>query len=152
MSKIYIAGPFSKPEEREALKKMIDIVGKRYGFTDMYIPMEYKVPGDFQKLDGTWNLSNSEWARKVYENDIKQLNNAEVVFALYVGHYCSSGTIWEMGYANGKGIPVYAYIPEWAHGEDVSLMCMNSFSGYIDDNGYTHKFNEEDLGKFNQKQ
>lgn len=151
MSKIYIAGPFSKPEEREALKHMIDVVAKRYGYNDLYIPMEYKVPGDFQKLDGTWNLSNQEWARKVYENDIKHLSESEIVFALYVGHYCSSGTIWEMGYANGKDIPVYAYIPEWAKNEDVSLMCMNSFRGYIDGNGTIHKFTDEDLAKFNQK-
>ena len=120
--KVYIAGPFSKPEEREALKQMIGIVSTRYSHSDIYIPMEYKVPGDFQKLDGTWNLSNQEWARKVYENDINQLNKSEIVFALYVGHYCSSGTIWEAGYANGKGIPVIAYIPEWAKGEDVSLI------------------------------
>jgi nucleoside 2-deoxyribosyltransferase len=151
MSKIYIAGPFSKPEERESLKKMIDIVSTRYYRLDLYIPMEYKVPGDFQKLDGTWNLSNQEWARKVYENDVKHLDEAEAVFAMYVGHYCSSGTIWEVGYANGKGIPVYAYIPEWAKGENVSLMVMNSFKGYIDDNGYIHRFTDEDLAQFNQK-
>lgn len=151
MSRVYIAGPFSKPEERESLKHMIAIAEKTYGASELYIPMDYKVPGDWQKLDGTWNLSNHEWARKVYENDLKHLDEAEVVIAMYVGHYCSSGTIWEMGYANGKGIPVYAYIPEWAKGEDVSLMCMNSFRGYIDENGFIHKFTEEDLEQFNQK-
>lgn len=151
MSKVYIAGPFSKPEERESLKHMIEIVEKRYNRKNIYIPMEFKVPGDWQKLDGTWNLSNQEWARKVYENDIKHLNECEVVIAMYVGHYCSSGTIWEMGYANGKGIPVIAYIPDWAKGENVSLMCMNSFSGYIDEDGFIHEFTEEDLAQFNQK-
>ena len=151
MSRVYIAGPFSKPEERESLKHMIEIAEKRFGANNLYIPMEYKVPGDFQKLDGTWNLSNHEWARKVYENDVKHLNEAEIVIAMYVGHYCSSGTIWEIGYANGKGIPVYAYIPDWAKCGDVSLMCMNSFSGYIDENGFTYKFTDNDLEQFNQK-
>lgn len=151
MSKVYIAGPFSKPEERNALKHMIEIAEKRFGAVNLYIPMDYKVPGDWQKLDGTWNLSNCEWARKVYENDVKELNKAEVVIAMYVGHYCSSGTIWEIGYANGKGISVYAYIPEWAKGENVSLMCMNSFAGYIDEDGYIHNFTDEYLSKFNQK-
>jgi nucleoside 2-deoxyribosyltransferase len=68
--RIYIAGPFSHPEEREALQHMIELVKKRYPDANLYIPMEYKVPGDFQKLDGTWNLANHEWAKKVYESDI----------------------------------------------------------------------------------
>ena len=64
MSKVYIAGPFSKPRTRKALQKIIDIASKRYGRAELYVPMEYKVPGDFQKLDGTWNLTNAEWAKK----------------------------------------------------------------------------------------
>lgn len=151
MSKIYIAGPFSKFRERRSLKHMIEIVAKRYNHSDLYIPMEYKVPGDFQKLDGTWNLANHEWAKKVYESDIKHLNEAEMVFVMYIGHYCSSGTVWEMGYAKGKKIPVIAYIPEYAKSKDMSLMVLNSFDGYIDEGGFIHEFTEEELSKFNQK-
>ena len=151
MSKVYIAGPFSKPRTRKALLKMIDIASKHYGRSELYVPMEYKVPGDFQKLDGTWNLTNTEWAKKVYENDIKHLNEAEVVIALNAGLYRTAGTIWEVGYAKGKGIPVFAYTPGWAKKNDMSLMLMNSYDGYIDDNGYIHKFTEEILSQFNQK-
>ena len=59
MSKVYIAGPFSKPRTRKALQKMIDIAAERYGRNELYVPMEYKVPGDFQKLDGTWKKTES---------------------------------------------------------------------------------------------
>jgi len=112
--------------------------------------MNYKVSEDFQKLDGTWNLPNNIWAKKVYESDIKNLNKSDLVFAMYVGHYHSSGTVWEIGYACGKEIPVIAYIPEWVEG-DMSLMVMNSFSGYIGEDFNVHKFTEEELLKFNQK-
>lgn len=148
--RIYIAGPFSHPEEREALHHMIELVKKRYPDANLYIPMEYKVPGDFQKLDGTWNLANHEWAKKVYESDIYHLDTASMVFALYVGHYCSSGTIWEVGYAKGKGIPVIAYIPEYVTG-DVSLMVMNGFNNYLGEDGNIYPITEEFLSKFNQK-
>ena len=151
MNRVYIAGPFSKPRTRKALLKMIDIAAKRYGRVDLYIPMEYKVPGDFQKLDGTWNLSNAEWAKRVYENDIQHLDNAEVVIALNVGLYRTAGTVWEVGYAKGKGISVFAYTPTWAMKNDMSLMLMNSYDGYIDEKGIIHKFTEEELNKFNQK-
>lgn len=148
--RIYIAGPFSKPEEREALEHMISIVKERFSDVNLYIPMEYKVPGDFQKLDGTWNLANHEWAKKVYESDLHHLDTANFVIALYVGHYCSSGTIWEVGYAKGKGIPVIAYIPEWVKG-DVSLMVMNGFDSYLSEDGHIYPITEEFLNKFNQK-
>ena len=148
---IYIAGPFSKPEEKEILKHMIDIVKMKYQDVNFYIPMEFTVPGDYQKPDGTWNLPNEEWARKVYESDLKHLNEADVVFALYIGHYCSSGTVWEIGYANGKNIPVIAYIPEKAKGDNMSLMVLNSFSGFIEESGEIKDFTVEELKKFNQK-
>lgn len=148
--RIYIAGPFSHPEEKESLQHMIELVKKRYPDANFYIPMEFKVPGDFQKEDGTWYLSNHEWAKKVYESDIKHLDTASMVIALYVGHYCSSGTIWEVGYAKGKGIPVIAYIPEWVKG-DVSLMVMNGFSKYLGEDGNIYSITEEFLSKFNQK-
>ena len=148
--RIYIAGPFSHQEERESLKHMIELVKKRYPEANFYIPMEYKVPEDFQKEDGTWNLPNYKWAKRVYESDIKHLDTASIVIALYVGHYCSSGTVWEIGYARGKGIPVIAYIPECVKG-DVSLMVMNGFSSYIGEDGDLHPITEEFLSKFNQK-
>lgn len=148
--RVYIAGPFSHPEEKESLQHMIELIKKKYPEVNYYIPMEFKVEGDFQKPDGTWNLPNEEWAKKVYESDIKHLNTANVVIALYVGHYCSSGTIWEIGYACGKGIPVIAYIPEWVKG-DVSLMVMNGFNYYLGEDGNIYPITKEFLNKFNQK-
>lgn len=147
---IYIAGPFSHDNERESLKHMIALVRKRYPDAILYIPMEYKVPEDFQKIDGTWNLPNEEWARKVYESDIEHLNKADLVFVLYIGHYCSSGSIWEVGYACGKGIPVIAYIPEWVKG-DMSLMVMNGLDKYMTEDSILCPVTPEYLSKFNQK-
>lgn len=147
---IYIAGPFSNELERKSLLEMISIVKTRFGDQNIYIPMDYKVPGDFQKLDGTWNLDNYTWAQRVFQADIENLNKADIVFALYTGHYCSSGSIWEIGYACGKGIPVIIYIPDWVKG-DVSLMVMNGVKNRLHKDGTITSFTEENLKQYNQK-
>lgn len=143
---IYIAGPI---KEKELIQEMIEVVKKRYPDANLYIPMDYKVPGDFQKLDGTWNLPNHEWAKKVFESDINHLKNSDLIFSLYTGYYHTSGTIWEIGYACGLNIPVIAYIPYFV--KDVSLMVMNSFSNYITNDGVINSITDEFLSKFNQK-
>lgn len=147
---IYIAGPFSHENERQALQEMILIIKSRFSTDDIYVPMEYKVPGDFQKLDGTWNLENHEWAKQVFKSDIEHLNRATIVFALYTGHYCSSGSIWEIGYACGKDIPVVAYIPDWVKG-DMSLMVMNGFKGRLLKDGTIIPFTVDEFKKYNLK-
>lgn len=147
---IYICGSFSNSTLRKHLNHMIELVRKRFSDVNMYIPMEYKVPGDFQKLDGTWNLSNYEWAKKVYESDLEHLNNADLVVALYTSHICSSGTTWEIGYACGKEIPVIAYIPDESN-RDMSLMVMNGFKSRITEDGTIVSIDKDFLSQFNQK-
>lgn len=147
---IYIAGPFSTEQERASLEKMITLVRKRYPLEDLYIPMDFKVEGDFQKLDGTWNLPNHEWAKKVYEADVEHLLSSRMVFAMYCGRIHSSGSIWEIGYACGKEIPVILYIPKWASNE-MSLMVLNGVYGYIDENSMIYPFTPKLLKSFNQK-
>lgn len=151
--KIYIAGPFSKPEEREALKHMIEIVKTRFPYAELYIPMEYKVPGDFQHEDGTWHLPNIEWAKAVYTNDIKELEQADMVIAMYGGHYCTSGTVWEIGYASGLGgKDVFIYIPHYCReGSDLSLMVTMGADGVLQDDGNIEFWTKKVFEKYNLK-
>ena len=160
--KIYIAGSFATSQERASLEEMIAAVKDEFKdrYFDLYIPMEFKVEGDFQNEDGTWNLPNHVWAKKVYENDLKELDSSNIVIAMYSGHRGSTGTPWEIGYACGKGITVLVYIPEWAETNDMSLMIINSVRGrfYLkprEDNGMCGRrveWRHADFGsQFNQK-
>ena len=139
--KIYIAGPFSHPEEREALKHMIELIRHSYSSAELYIPMEYKVEGDFLKEDGNWNLPNHVWAKAVYENDLKELKEADLVVAMYGRHYCSSGTVWEIGFVAGLNAydrvkPLILYIPPYCEkGSDLSLMVTMGADGILQENG-----------------
>jgi nucleoside 2-deoxyribosyltransferase len=93
--RIYIAGPFSTERERESLNKMISLIRGNFPNSKLYIPMEFKVPGESQKPDGSWNLENYDWARQVYLNDLKHIEEATKVFAMYTGRNATTGTAWD---------------------------------------------------------
>lgn len=152
MAKVYIAGPFSTEQEKESLKKMIELVKKNFPDYSLYIPMEYKVEGDFQKEDGTWNLPNHEWARKVYFEDVKNLKSSTCVVAMYLGRQQSStGTAWELGLASAYGIDTILYIPEWAKKNTMSLMVLNGVLGYMEEDGTLRYVKEDTWKDFDQK-
>lgn len=95
--KVYLAGPFWSKEERENVEKVRDFL--RSHNIEVFVPMEHFVSnGEL--------LPNDRWAREVFRMDLNGLNGCNLVLALYYGHYSDTGTAWEMGYAEGIGIPV----------------------------------------------
>ena len=156
--RLYIAGPFSTPDEKKELTRMIDALkqecegAKSFDMDiELYIPMEFSVEDDFQKEDGTWNLPNQEWARQVYDNDIKELKKCDAMVCMYTGHRGTTGTAFESGYAKALGKPIIGYIPEFAKNENMSLMILNSIDHVMYENGMFEMFKMVDRGKFNQK-
>jgi len=143
--KIYVAGPFFNNQERISLRDMIDYIG--YNFpkdAELFIPMEHEIPGGME-------MPNPVWAKKVFDMDVQAIKDSDMVIAMYTGHYSDTGTVWEMGFAKALGKPVIGYIPMWAQTEDVSLMVMNGFDGYMDVSGKITTFSEEILNHYNQK-
>lgn len=101
LTKIYVAGPFFKPGERERLEQLRKLF-KEDSFFDNYelfFPMDHFIPNGE-------NMSNWEWAKAVFEMDTNALLDADIVVAVYDKHYSDSGTAWELGYAYALGIPV----------------------------------------------
>ena len=94
---IYLASPFFTKRQ----KKIVQFVARKLrnqGYK-IFVPMEHKIS------DGD-KISNNEWAKKVFDLDVKAINESSVVFALYWGFDSDSGTSWEMGYAYGIHKPV----------------------------------------------
>lgn len=149
---IYIAGTFSSPEDRKSLTELINLVRHKYPEADVFVPMEHKVEGDYQLPDGSWFLSNEVWAHRVFTMDLDAINKADIVFAMYTGHKSTTGTSWEMGYAYAAGKPIIGYIPSWAEEHNMSLMIINSLSGYVNkDVDIVWSVDEEFRKKYNQK-
>lgn len=94
MTKIYLAGPFFKEKEREFIEKVAEIFRSRGD--EVYVPMEHKI-------ENGENLPNYEWARKVFEQDVKAIDECDTVIAIYSSLYSDTGTAWECGYAYAKG-------------------------------------------------
>lgn len=113
MSKIYLASPFFTKYERKKVQTVASSL-RKIGH-EVYVPMEHTI-------ENAWELPNHKWARKVFEEDIKAIQEADEVYCIYYGLYSDSGTAWECGYAYAFGKPV-RLIDE--SNKKVSLMVVN---------------------------
>ena len=111
--KVYVACPMN-PTYRESEQRVVTALRLR-GY-NVYFPAEFKVPD-------AWSLPNPEWGKAVYDNDIEELNMANVVVLLYYGQETATGSIWEAGYACAKGKKVI--LVEMLGGIKDSLMIFN---------------------------
>jgi len=78
-------------------------------------------------------MSNADWGKAVFEEDIKAIRECDQVVCIYYGLYSDSGTAWECGFAYGIDKPVILYdaagdevvgAPELAVGRDVILFAV----------------------------
>lgn len=111
--KIYLASPLFTEYERKRVQGVASIL--RDAGHEVYVPMEHKI-------ENAWEMLNSEWAKKVFEEDVKAIQECDKVYCIYYGLYSDSGTAWECGYAYALGKPVHL-IDE--ANEEVSLMMVN---------------------------
>lgn len=108
--KIYLASPlFTEYEKQEVTQVAASL--RSIGH-EVYVPMEHQI-------ENAWDYSNSEWARMVFEEDVKAIQECDEVWCIYYGLYSDSGTAWECGFAYGIGKPVHLIDRS---GTEVSLM------------------------------
>lgn len=97
--KIYLAGPCSA-ENRTLLVNIAKEL-RGYDFT-VYAPYELQIPN-------AWDLTQEEWAEKVFNADVEAIDNADIVVVISLGRESTAGTNWEQGYAYAKGKRVLVY-------------------------------------------
>lgn len=133
----YLASPFFSHEERQKYHRIISLLRDQLGY-ELYVPMEHTI-------ENAWNLPNHTWAKAVFEEDIRAIDEAEVVIVVNFGMYSDSGTAWEAGYAYAKGKTVVnMLVGEGA--EDYSLMMINGCHQVVWEN-----MREVSLGGITQK-
>lgn len=140
--KIYLASPLFNVQQKARINKVVQTL--RSAGHEVYSPMEHEIPN-------AWNMPNHEWAQAVYEEDVKNLNKADTVVAIYEGMDSDTGTAWEIGYAVALKKKVYVIIEDASKIQ--SLMVVNgadavfhSIGEFID----VFKFNDNfhDCNKF----
>lgn len=92
--KIYLASPFFNINEILMYESAIE--GLRARGYDVYVPREHTIKG-------AWEMPNKTWAGYVFDEDIRAINESEVVIVMNFGMYSDSGTAWEAGYAMAAG-------------------------------------------------
>lgn len=117
--KAYLAAPFFKEDELEVYHKVISFLREVEDY-DLYVPMEHTIPN-------AWDMSNAEWAKAVFEEDVKAIDEAAYVFVINFGMYSDSGTAWEAGYAYAKGKIVINLVKDT--NSTYSLMMLNGCDG-----------------------
>lgn len=121
--KIYLAG--SCGSDRRTHMVEIGKALRKIGF-EVYCPFELQIPN-------AWDMSQEEWATKVFVADIQAIDSSDVVVIISPGRVSTAGTNWEQGYAYGKNkrVIVFQYTEE-----TTSLMTYcgcQSFIGLKDD-------------------
>lgn len=96
--RFYIASPLFTNEEKTRIIEVSTYL-RSLGY-EVYSPMEHNIPN-------AWNLSNSKWAKSVFDEDVKELDKSDKVIVIYDGLYSDTGTAWEVGYAYARGNEIY---------------------------------------------
>lgn len=120
-TKIYLAGPFFKPGEKERIEKVRKLFKDDPFFNDydVFYPMDHTIPNGK-------NLSNWEWGEAVFKMDTDALEKADILVAIYDKHYSDSGTAWEIGYAYALGIPIILLCTDINADNSIMPMCCAS--------------------------
>ena len=127
----YLASPFfneDQIEREERIKSML----RTYGYK-VYSPREQGVVG---------NLSDSVAVEETFNSNVEAINNSKKVRA--ITDRKDMGTIWEAGYAYGKGIPI-VYYAETLGDNPFNIMLSESGIGI-----YTDQKKFEDACKMNR--
>ena len=109
--KIYIAGAMFTTREKERIEKIAKLL-RALGHT-VFVPHEYVVPNADK-------LENNEWAKLVFEADLKALNEADAIYYFCEGMNGDIGAAWECGYAYAKGKRIF--VDELQDEAKISLM------------------------------
>ena len=114
---VYIASPFFKPDELER----IQIIEK------MIVSRGHEVisPRNFGILPPKASL---EIRAKVFAKNTQSIDKSNLVLALLQSD--DTGTIWEIGYAYGVGVPVIGMCSQ----DKINLMLAQSFAGFVRNN------------------
>lgn len=93
----YLAGPCDS--DHRTLMAQIAKYLREKG-VEIYCPWELHI-------ENAWDMSQEEWAHKVFEKDVAAINSCEAVIMISLGRISSAGTNWEQGYCYAKGIPTH---------------------------------------------
>lgn len=103
MKKIYLACSFACEdkticEKRKFWMQEAENILEEKGF-EVYNPSKLKI-------ENAWDYSYWDWGNLVFQEDLKNLDECDMVVYLSYGKANNDGSVWEDAYAYAKGKPV----------------------------------------------
>lgn len=126
MYDIYLASPFFNELQVEKMEKYYDEL-TNLGF-NVFKPMA--IDDSVSMPINEENLRKDVLRQEIFDIDRGSIDKSKLVFAIC--DESDSGTLWEVGYACGKNIPVIAFCSE----DNLNLMITQSVTGIYDSNDY----------------
>lgn len=90
--RIYLAGSCSS--DRRTIMQSVAKQLREAG-VDVYCPFELQIKD-------AWDMSQETWAQKVFNSDVKALDECDLVLVISQGRLSTAGVNWEQGYAFAK--------------------------------------------------
>ena len=134
--KVYLAGPFFNPKQRDVVTKVAAFLRKKY---KVFVPMEHFI-------ENGENMPNYIWGRDVFNMDIDAIKESDLVIVLDYGFTSDAGTAWEAGCAYALNIPSFIISFDSSPNPIHSLMLVNGCTKFFSSfNEFCHYIN---TGKF----
>lgn len=123
--RVYLAAPFFSDDQINKVKLLENALDKNETVESYFSPRKVQNPNGLE-------LFTKDWAIDVMENDIKEVEKADIVVAIvdFDGVDTDSGTAYELGYAIAKGKKTY--LVNFEHKDMVNLMLTGRNTAYFD--------------------
>lgn len=105
MKKIYIAASFYYEDKAKTsrhkyiIEKTVDRITKAIG--PLANNFEFYMPHQL-KIENAWDMSLEDWSKAVYDKDMAELEDADIVIFISFGKENNAGSAFEVGYVCGS--------------------------------------------------
>ena len=122
--KIYLAAPLFSQVERMWNRRLAAAIQSELPAIEMILPQDFRVKGKF---------NDPEHFTDLYRRCVHMLEQSSALVAILDGADVDSGVAFEVGLANGKGIPVIGIRTDYRNGQamGVNLMIANGCSEVV---------------------
>lgn len=135
MKKIYLASPFFNAEELNRMEIVKSILRKK----------ELEVFAPFEHQNKHLEFGSMEWREATFKSDVDAIDACDIMVAINCqGNYDDAGTMWEIGYAFAKGIPVILFNNT---DKTINLMIADSLHALIKSYDELEKYDFDKLEK-----
>lgn len=135
MKKVYLASPFFNDKEVEIMTNVKTIL--RDKGLNVFVPNEHQ--------NDHLEFGSREWRKATFKSDVDAINESDIMVAINCqGNYDDAGTMWEIGYAYSKNIPVILFNNTE---KTINLMIADSLHALITDYDKLKNYNFDKLEK-----